>query len=124
MATRDGSPFDCANCTERDKRVRNCFNRLGLSEEARAVSGYTEEVIEEHGGKGAQKVFSVGGIRLYECPLSYITDETSRLMRMVFLIDGTGHLPFSGGWADQPYWLVEAFEVYKIESARALKEKG
>ena len=47
---------------------------------------YSEEVKEELKEKEAQKVFSLGDIRLYECPLSYITEETRDLMRLCFLI--------------------------------------
>ena len=66
----------------------------------------------------AQKVLGLGDIRLYECPLSYLTEETAELMRVVFMIDSTGQLLFEGGWADQPFWLVEAYEIYRTEKAR------
>ena len=29
----------------------------------------------------------------------------------------SGHLLYAGGLADQPYWLIEAWEIYKIETA-------
>jgi len=96
----------------------------GLSEEARAVTGYTEEILAEHGEKGAVKVFSLGDLRLYECPLSYITDDTREIIRLVFLVDWAGHLLYEGGWGGQPAWLVEAYEVFRSESARYLKERS
>ncbi|MEE9614851.1 MAG: hypothetical protein V3W31_07900 [Thermodesulfobacteriota bacterium] len=119
LASRGGSPFDCESCTDREGR--NCLNRLDLSEDARAVTVYTDEVKAELGEKGAQKVFGLGGLRLYECPLSYISRDTTELMRLIYLMDGSGHLLHPGGWGEQPAWLVEAFEVHKLESARHLK---
>jgi len=85
---------------------------------------YSEAVKRELNEKNAQKVFSLGDIRLYECPLSYITEETAEIMRLVYLIDASGHLLHQGGWADQPCWLVEAYEIYKAESARVQADRG
>lgn len=79
--------------------------------------------MEEHRCKGAQKVMGLGDLRLYECPLSYITEETARLMRLVFLLDSTGKLLFEGGWADQPFWLAEAYEIYRGEKGRAAEAR-
>ena len=177
MIGRDGSPFDCEKCSDKDKELRNCFNRLGLSEAARAVTEYTGAVVEElknpplsmtivnpslkppfekGGGKGkgfvrsqetsergrkdsatrgkggvarrvaqrpAQKVFSLGDIRLYECPVSYISSDTVEIMRLVFLVDDRGSLLYGGGWGDQPAWLVEAVEIFRMENVRRSKER-
>lgn len=79
-----------------------------------------DETVEELRGKGAEKVLALGDIRLYECPLSYITEETAGLMRVVFLIDSTGQLLFGGGWAEQPFWLAEAYEIYRNEKKRII----
>ena len=112
---REASPFKCETCTERDKDARNCFNHKGLSDDARAVGEYTEEVKGELKERGGEKVFSLGDVRLYECPFSLITRETQELIRLCFLVEETGQLLFNGGWAEQPYWLIEAFEIYKME---------
>jgi len=100
-----------------------------LSEDARAVTEYSEEIKEELKEKGAEKVFSLGDIRLYECPLTYIEGETWEVIRLGYLIEDTkvllygggwGDQPtllYGGGWGDQPTWLVEAFEIFKSESA-------
>ncbi len=63
----------------------------------------------------ARKVAVLGDIRLYECPLSYITAETGEILQVVFLVTET-HIPFfPGGWAEQPHWLSEAVALYKKE---------
>lgn len=54
-------------------------------------------------------------MRLYECPLSHVKEETAEVMRFVFLMDETRSLAFGGGLADQPFWLMEAYEIYKRE---------
>jgi len=115
---KDGSPFDCEKCEDKDKVIRNCFNHLNLSEDAKAFEEYTDEVKDEIKEKGADKVFTSGKIRLYECPLSYITTDTRDLMRLCYLVEDSKSLLYAGGWGDQPMWFVEAFEIFKIESAR------
>lgn len=103
--------------------ARNCLNKAGLSEGARAVEGYSGPVREEILRKGACKVFTLGTLRLYECPLSYLTDETIEVMRAVYLMDGSGHLLYGGGWAEQPAWLVEAYEMFRCETALRRREE-
>ena len=115
---KEGSPFNCEKCSDEDKAQRNCLNPLELSEDARAVEEYTDEVKDELKEKGAKKVFMVGDIRLYECPLSLITIDTREIMRLCYLVDASKSLLYSGGWGDQPMWFVEAFEIFNIENAR------
>lgn len=80
------------------------------------------EVMDEHAEKGAKKVFSLGNLRLYECPLCYLTDDTREMMRLVFLADASGVLMHGNGWADQDAWFVEAYEIFRVESARHVKK--
>lgn len=113
------SPFDCASCTYTEIENRNCGNRLGLSDSARATqydAADKAEILE----KDAKKVFSFGNIRLYECPLSFITPDTTDIVSLIFLIVDSQHLLHAGGWGDQPAWLVEAYQIYKAE---AIKEQ-
>lgn len=124
MRVKDGGPFKCDTCTDRDREQRNCLNRLELSEDARAVTEYTDEVKAEIKGKKAQKIFGLAGLRLYECPTSYIEAETSATMRAVYLMEATGHMLYAGGIAEQPYWFLEAYEILKTEQAKDLKEKS
>lgn len=79
---------------------------------------YTDEVKAELAEKGAQKVFTVGDIRLYTCPLSFISSDTIDLIRISALVDCTGHLLHPGGLGDQPAWLIEGLEIYRIERAK------
>jgi hypothetical protein len=44
-------------------------------------------------------------------------------MRLVYLMDGSDTLLHPGGWGAQPYWLVEAHEIYKSETFREIKDK-
>lgn len=116
-------PFRCETCSDRDRRMRNCFNMFSLSERARVLSKYDEDVVNEHKAKAAKKVFSLGDIRLYECPLSYITNDTREMLRAVYMVDSLGVLLFGGGLGEQPCWFVEAFEIYGLEASRSLKER-
>lgn len=88
------------------------------------MTEYTNEVTEEHKEKAARKVFSLGDIRLYECPLSFITRDTHEIMSLVFLIENSGHLLHAGGWGNQPAWLVEAYQIYKAEAAKNAPKEG
>jgi len=121
--TRDGGPFDCETCGDKDRAARNCRNILDLTDEVLAINEYTDEVKEELQEKAAQKVFTLGDLRLYECPLSYISGETRNIIQMVFLMDSTKRLLFAGEWGEQPAWLVEAYGIFLIESATYIKEK-
>ncbi|MEK6792043.1 MAG: hypothetical protein AABY45_10135 [Deltaproteobacteria bacterium] len=94
-----------------------------MSEEARSVNRYTEDVTDEHRAKGAQKVLSLGGLRLYECPVSYISEESRELVRMVFLSEATGVLLYADGLGEQPYWFIEALETGGVERAAYLQRK-
>lgn len=66
-------------------------------------------------------MFSLGNIRLYECPLTFIEPETWEVIRLAYLIEDTKVLLYGGGWGDQPAWLVEAYEIFKGETAKRLK---
>lgn len=110
-------------CSEKDRQVRNCGNFNGLSDAARAVEAYDEAISEELAAKGSSKVISLGDLRLYECPLSYISEETFDVMRCVFLMESSGGLYFEGGLADQPCWLVEAYEICQLERTRLAGER-
>lgn len=105
-------------------QARNCANLLGLSDRAVAVCEYTDEVADELKRKKAVKVVSLGGLRLYECPASYLTADTMEMQRAVYATEAFGLMPLAGGWAEQPCWFVEAYELYRAERSAAMKDKG
>lgn len=79
---------------------------------------------DEHRMKMASKVWVLGdGLRLYECPLSFITAETNDIITQVYRTEESKRLLFSGEWADQPYWFVEAMDIFKGEQARRAKRE-
>lgn len=88
-----------------------------------AVERYAEDVVGEHRAKGARKVLTLGSLRLYECPLSYISEESRELVRMVFLSEAARALLRRGGLGEQPYWFIEALETGGIERAAHLQRK-
>ena len=65
---------------------------------------------------GARKVTGLGDIRLYECPLTWITPETNNILRMVYLARDSSVLYAAGGWSDQPGWFTEAYEIVRTET--------
>lgn len=118
-----GKPlFDCKNCSETESENRNCNNYKKIEYTAWESSDSKEyEYIKE---AGVTKVFSLGNLRLYECPLTWINPESVELMNICYLIDSSGVLLFSGGWHNQPAWLWEAFRIYKIETNTFPKDNG
>lgn len=87
-----------------------------------SIEEFTDEIKEELNEKGANKVWQLdGNMRLYECPLTYITQDTWDTIRLIYMIDGSQHLLYAGGWSDQPYWLIEAYEIFKSEQAEQIK---
>lgn len=86
---------------------------------------YTAAITDELKRKRCRKVLGLGGIRLYECPLSYFDEETQRIIGLVFRLEGAKLPYFDGGLASQPCWLMEAVEIFGNErSAREGKGNG
>lgn len=114
MKLGDGpAPFSCASCTDRDKELRNCGNRKRLKHTALASvksAGFRPEGKKVYNLTNGEEV-----LRLYECPVRWITDETMDLLHMVRLTNETGVFPLAGGTADQPYWFIEACQIYSRE---------
>lgn len=79
---------------------------------------YHNGYIEEHNPPKVAVVRNKEDIiRMYECPTSYVTMDTINIVQLVYMIDSTGHLLYEGGLANQPYWLIEAMDIYKRESS-------
>jgi hypothetical protein len=88
----------------------------------RIVERYDDEIKAKLGSK-AVKVFSAGGSRFYECPLTAITRETADIISLVHTITGSGSLLHAGGWGEQPAWLVESIMLYRIEEQTEMKRE-
>jgi hypothetical protein len=73
-----------------------------------------------HKGKFPAAVFKLGNIKLYECPLTWISKDTSKIMKMLFLEDNPP-LIFPGTWLDQPQWYMESIHIYRNEKIQSLK---
>ncbi|MCK4738906.1 MAG: hypothetical protein KAT46_03060 [Deltaproteobacteria bacterium] len=56
--------------------------------------------------------------------MSYVSEESLELLRLIFLINDSSQLLFSGGWAEQPLWFIEAYEIFKVELARDMQKKS
>jgi hypothetical protein len=63
----------------------------------------------------------MGDLKLYECPLTTITDLTWQIIRIVNqTTDDNGkilHLPYQGAYLDQPEWYRTAVEITQRERA-------
>jgi len=113
------SPFDCADC--RNPETRNCRNIKGLKETS--TTDFKPDFVRDIKEKKIKKVFNLGDIRLYECPLTWITRETNLIIEQIFLIAESPVLLYPGTWLDQPNWFVEAFNIYKKERQRDVETK-
>jgi hypothetical protein len=54
---------------------------------------------------------------------SYITGDFYAALDVFYASENLGCLPFSGGWAEQPFWIVQALSVLKVEKFRADEEE-
>ena len=66
--------------------------------------------------KGAfpETVWKLGDLKLYECPLTWITRETALLMKWLCFEEKPVKV-FPGEWIDQPVWYIEAIEILNSE---------
>jgi hypothetical protein len=54
---------------------------------------------------------------------SYITETFYTMLDVFYMSETLGCLPFAGGWAEQPEWIVRALSVLKVERARVDREE-
>lgn len=47
----------------------------------------------------------------------YVNEEFRAAYKMFLITENLGCLPFGGGWAQQPEWVVTALTVFKSETA-------
>lgn len=119
MRLGEDAPFNCATCSDVDKQKRNCRNVKGLELTAIVWDEYDtdrkNEMAKQLTEAGAAKIVGLGDIRLYECPLSWITPETYEVMKFINFSRDSGALYAAGGWDNQPAWFVRAYEIVRTE---------
>ena len=54
---------------------------------------------------------------------SYITAEFTAALNVFCMCENLGCLPFAGGWAEQPEWIIKALAVLKTERWKADEEE-
>lgn len=113
-------PFDCKTCEKQIKN--NCRNAKNLKDSG--VTEYTPDINQDLAEKKQKKVWNLGDIRLYECPISWITNETNIIIDQLFLVAEGQGLLFPGTWLEQPNWFVEAWNIYKSERNDSLSKDG
>lgn len=47
----------------------------------------------------------------------YLTEEFWQCLNVFYMTENIGQLPFSGGWAEQPFWITQALSVLKVEQS-------
>ena len=116
----DNPPYDCSDCSDKKREVRNCHNRqhfaspLLLKEDWKSISATHKHILK------------VGDLKFFECPASAITRKTWDIISLVNETTNTDgdilHLPFDGTFLDQPSWYREAVRVTRRERAQHTKE--
>jgi hypothetical protein len=48
---------------------------------------------------------------------AYLTDEFFQCWNVYRISEDAGCLPFSGGWAEQPEWMIRSIMLFKREEA-------
>ena len=54
---------------------------------------------------------------------AYINEEFFAAVDVLYTCETLGCLPFAGGWAEQPEWIVRALSVLKTERWKADEEE-
>lgn len=102
-------PFDCSNCDLQEER--NCGNLKKLA--CTSIEDFKSDDYKSI--KDETKIWTIGLTRLYECPLTWFTDDSLRLYDISYLINNSGQLLFNGSWSEQPAWVWQAYLIYQQE---------
>lgn len=54
---------------------------------------------------------------------TYLTEEFYQALHIFYTTENLGVLPFAGGWAEQPEWIVTVLTTLKAEQARIEREE-
>ena len=119
----DHAPYDCNNCTEKQRHNRNCYNR----------NGYTEKLLlgvdEWKSIPSSRKpVLKIDDLKFMACPVSSITAHTWQLIKLVNRCTGgegteLQHLPFAGLISDQPEGFLEAVDIMRKERSEYFRQQ-
>jgi len=72
-------------------------------------------------GKFPTTVWKLGELKLYECPLTWITADTYKILELLFIEENPTRI-FQGTWLDQPKWWLEAIQIYKHEKLANIRD--
>jgi hypothetical protein len=123
-------PFDCATCEQ--QKEHNCNNRYRLIQpviQKQGVGPLPLWIAQDlksklpHTGPFPPKVWSITDLYFYECPKTWITNETMQLIDLLYLEDTPTKI-FPGTWLDQPKWWLEVIKIFKHETAEYYKAKN
>jgi len=117
----DHAPWDCTNCTTKQRKLRNCHNRAGY--EDTILIGAQEWGSIPASRKHALKLDDADGkapLKFMACPVSTTTPHTWELIRLVNRCTGgegtdLQHLPWPGLITDQPPGFLEAVDMMRGE---------
>lgn len=54
---------------------------------------------------------------------TYLTEEFYQALHVFYTTENLGVLPFAGGWAEQPEWIVTVLTTLKAEQSRIEREE-
>ena len=125
---KDGVPFKCNECTEINKKDRNCQNRKKITPSVVKWSEFKDRKEEkgllfEKMGK-PQRVHKIPEFTFYECPPLWINPETNRLMDALHIFHEKNIIPVGTSWSEQPLWFAEAYKVYINELSMRSKPEN
>ncbi|MCP3177309.1 hypothetical protein MJO47_09380 [Desulfuromonas sp. KJ2020] len=115
--------FDCNECKEKNRIIRNCHNRAGCSEEI--LEGKQEWDSIPTGRRPALKI-PWAPTKFMACPISTITSKTWQILALIndcTSAESTDllHMPYSGPGGqlgtifDQPEWFRDAVRIVRAE---------
>lgn len=123
--SKNPPPFDCNKCTNRDER--NCQNRHRLIDSGLEGTDFPDwlkrdlqDKLPTKKGKFPRATWKLPDFKLYECPLTWITKDTYKILELLFLEENPTRI-FPGTWLDQPKWWIEAIQIYKTEKMESIR---
>jgi hypothetical protein len=121
LSDTGGEKYECNGCKKQVKR--NCHNRKGVLHPviSKKEKHYFCRELDQH------RVIKINDLLFYECPLSYVTPKTWRILQLINdTTDGDCNittLPYKGAFTDQPDWYKEAVRIVRTARAENLRNK-